>query len=122
MCEKTMFCCEPLVRESYHYAVCDEAFMKRWESEPLPAFLGDARMQGMFADVYAADIRKQFDRAVDEGWAFKADSLAELAEHFDLPGLESSIGCPRQLPPRRRAASPRPCRKGTLYRRRRRSW
>ena len=65
--------------------------MKRWESEPLPAFLGDARMQGMFADVYAADIREQFDRAVDEGWAFKADSLAELAEHFDLPGLESSI-------------------------------
>ena len=91
MCEKTMFCCEPLVRESYHYAVCDEAFMKRWESEPLPAFLGDARMQGMFADVYAADIREQFDRAVDEGWAFKADSLAELAERFDLPDLESSI-------------------------------
>ncbi len=91
MCEKTMFCCEPLVRESYYYAVCDEAFMKRWETESLSTFLGDKRMQGMFADIVAADIREQFDKAVDEGWAYKADTLAELAEHFDLPNLEQTI-------------------------------
>ena len=91
MCEKTMFCCEPLVRESYHYALCDETFMKRWESEPLPNFLGDARMQGMFADVTAADVRDQFEKAVSEGWAAKADTLAELAEAFDLPDLEATV-------------------------------
>ncbi|WP_139651623.1 FAD-dependent oxidoreductase [Raoultibacter phocaeensis] len=91
MCEKTMFCCEPLVRESYYYAVCDEAFMKRWETEPLPTFLGDERMKGMFADVVATDIREQFDKAVDEGWAFKADTLAELGEHFGLSNLEQTV-------------------------------
>lgn len=91
MCEKTMFCCEPLVRESYHYALCDEAFMKRWESEPLPTFLGDARMQGMFADVTATDVRDQFEKAVSEGWAAKADTLAELAQAFDLPDLEATV-------------------------------
>lgn len=87
MCEKTMFCCEPLVRESYYYAVCDEAFMKRWESEPLPNFLGDARMQGMFADVTAVEVRAQFDQAIEEGWAFKADTLEELADAFGLAHL-----------------------------------
>ena len=91
MCEKTMFCCEPLVRESYHYAVCDEAFMKRWETEELPNFLGDARMQGMFAGVTATNIREEFEKAVEEGWAFKADTLEELAEHFNLPQLPASI-------------------------------
>lgn len=91
MCEKTMFCCEPLVRESYYYAVCDEAFMKRWETEPLPTFLGDERMKGMFTDIVASDIREQFDKAVDEGWAFKADTLAELAEHFGLSNLEQTV-------------------------------
>lgn len=91
MCEKTMFCCEPLVRESYHYALCDEAFMKRWESEPLPTFLGDARMKGMFKDVTASDVRQQFDKAIEEGWAAKADTLAELAEKFNLPDLEKTV-------------------------------
>lgn len=97
MCEKTMFCCEPLVRESYHYAICDEAFMKRWESEPLPTFLGDARMQGMFADITATDVREQFDAAVEEGWAFKADTLEEIAEHFGLTNLVESVAAYNEL-------------------------
>lgn len=91
MCEKTMFCCEPLVRESYYYAVCDEAFMKRWETEALPAFLGDERMKGMFADVVATNVREEFDKAVEEGWAYKADTLEELAEFFKLPNLPASV-------------------------------
>ena len=91
MCEKTMFCCEPLVRESYYYAVCDEAFMKRWETESLSKFLGDERMKGMFSDVMATDIRKQFDKAIDEGWAYKANSLSDLANYFNLTNLEQTV-------------------------------
>lgn len=91
LCEKAMFCAEPLVRESYHYAVCDEAFMKRWETEPLPVFLGDDRMKGMFADFKVPDIRDQFAKAVEEGWAFTADTIAELAEHFKLVNLERDV-------------------------------
>lgn len=91
MCEKTMFAAEPIVREGYHYAVCDEAFMKRWESEALPTYLGDARMKKMFDGVVASDIRDQFDTAVSEGWAFKADTIEDLAAHFELPHLAETI-------------------------------
>lgn len=91
MCEKTMFAAEPIVREGYHYAICDEAFMKRWESEPLPAFLGDARMKSMFDGVTATDIRDQFATAEKEGWVFHADTLAEIAEHFGLTHLEETV-------------------------------
>lgn len=91
MCEKTMFCCEPLVRESYYYAICDEAFMKRWESTPLPEFLGDARMKGMFADVVAETVREEFETAIEEGWGYKADTLEDLAAHYKLPNLVETI-------------------------------
>ena len=91
MCERTMFAAEPIVREGYHYAVCDEAFMKRWETTPLPQFLGDARMQKMFDGVVASDIRDQFAKAEQEGWAFHADSLKELADHFGLVHLEETV-------------------------------
>ncbi len=97
MCEKTMFCCEPLIRDSYHYAICDEAFMERWETEPLPNFLGDERMKGMFKDVYASDVREQFEKAVEEGWAFKADTLEELADHFGLTNLEETVSAYNEM-------------------------
>ena len=97
MCEKTMFCCEPLVRDYYHYAICDADFYKRWSEEPISTFMGDARMQGMFGDLKVSDMEgagsldDQFDKAVEEGWAFKADSLAEIADHFALPDLEETV-------------------------------
>ena len=97
MCEKTMFCCEPLVRDSYHYAICDADFYKRWNEEPISTFMGDARMKGMFGDLKVADMEgaesldAQFDKAVEEGWAFKADSLAEIAENFGLANLEKTV-------------------------------
>lgn len=91
MCERTMFAAEPIVREGYHYAVCDEAFMKRWETTPLPQFLGDARMQKMFDGVVASDIRDQFAKAEQEGWAFHADSLKDLADQFGLVHLEETV-------------------------------
>ncbi len=97
MCERTMFCCEPLVRESYHYAICDEAFMKQWESEPLPTFLGDERMQQMFADITATDVRTQFDAAVEEGWAYQADTIEDLAEYFELPHLVDEVAAYNNL-------------------------
>lgn len=91
MCERTMFCCEPMLRSSCSYAICDEAFMRRWESEPVAHFMGDARMQGMFAEFFASDIREQFAKAVEEGWAFSASSIEEIAERFELPRLPQTV-------------------------------
>lgn len=97
MCEKTMFCCEPLVRDSYHYAICDAKFFARWAEEPIATFMGDARMKGMFGDTKVEDLAGQFDKAIEQGWAAKADTLKELAEKFDLPNLEATVKAYNEL-------------------------
>lgn len=91
VCERCMFAAEPFVREKYHYALADDAFIERLSTEPAGNFFGDARMKGMFAEVIMSDLRDQFDKAVEEGWAFKADSIAELADHFGLTNLVETV-------------------------------
>lgn len=91
VCERCMFAAEPFVREKYHYAIADSALMSRYASEPASNFFGDERMKSMFAETVMSDILDQFDKAVNEGWAFKADTIAELAEHFGLTNLEQTV-------------------------------
>lgn len=91
MCEKTMFCSEPGLRETYFYAVCDEAYVKMWETTPLHGLLGDPRMKMMFNGIVVTDLREQIDTAISEGWAFKADTIAEFADHFGLVNLEATV-------------------------------
>ncbi len=91
MCEKTMFCSEPGLRETYFYAVCDEAYVKMWETTPLHELLGDPRMKMMFNGIVVSDLREQIEAAIEEGWAFKADTIAELADHFGLVNLEATV-------------------------------
>ncbi len=91
VCERCMFAAEPFVREKYHYAISDDAFIERLSTEPAGDFFGDARMKSMFSEVVMSNLREQFDKAIEEGWAFKADSIAELAEHFELTDLEQTV-------------------------------
>ena len=91
VCERCMFAAEPFVREKYHYAVADSAFIERLSTEPAGDFFGDERMKGMFAETVMSDLADQFDAAIDEGWAFKADTVAELGEHFGLTNLEETV-------------------------------
>ncbi len=35
--------------------------------------------------------KAQFKQAAEEGWGFQANTLSEIAEHFSLPNLESSV-------------------------------
>ncbi|EQI11789.1 UNVERIFIED_ORG: FAD binding domain protein [Clostridioides difficile F501] len=90
VCERCMFAAEPFVREKYHYAVADSAFINRLSTEPASEFFGDERMKGMFAETIMSDLVDQFDKAIEEGWAFKADTIAELGQHFDLTNLEET--------------------------------
>lgn len=91
VCERCMFAAEPFVREKYHYAVADSAFIKELTTRPASDFFGDERMKGMFAETVMSDLETQFDKAIGEGWAFKADTIAELAEHFGLTNLEATV-------------------------------
>ena len=91
VCERCMFAAEPFVREKYHYAIADSAFVEKLSSEPASNFFGDERMKGMFAETVMSDLVDQFDAAINEGWAFKADTVAELGEHFGLTHLEQTV-------------------------------
>ena len=91
VCERCMFAAEPFVREKFHYAVADSAFIKELTTRPASDFFGDERMKGMFAETIMSDLEAQFDKAIGEGWAFKADTIAELAEHFGLTNLEATV-------------------------------
>lgn len=91
VCERCMFAAEPFVREKYHYAVADSAFIERLSTTPAGTFFGDERMKGMFADTVMSDLADQFDAAIQEGWAFKAETIAELGEHFGLTDLEETV-------------------------------
>ena len=91
VCERCMFAAEPFVREKFHYAVADSAFIKELTTRPASDFFGDERMKGMFAETVMSDLEAQFDKAIGEGWAFKADTIAELAEHFGLTNLEATV-------------------------------
>lgn len=77
-----MFAGEAIIREKFHYAVADQTFIDRLSTEPVSNFYGDERMKGMFKDVILSDLKSHFEQAVSEGWAFVADSIEELADHF----------------------------------------
>lgn len=91
VCERCMFAAEPFVRDKYHYAIADSDYIARLATEPLSDFFGDERMKGMFANVVCSDIVTHFDTAVEEEWAYKADSIEDLAEFFGLSNLDETV-------------------------------
>lgn len=91
VCERCMFAAEPFVRDKYHYAVADSDFINRLATEPVSDFFGDERMKGMFEGVVCSDILSHFDTAVEEGWAYKADTIDELGDAFGLANLAQTV-------------------------------
>lgn len=91
VCERCMFAAEPFVRDKYHYAVVDSDFLKRLATEPVSDFFGDERMKGMFKDIVCTDILEHFDQAIEEGWAYKAESIDEVGELFGLSSLSKTV-------------------------------
>ena len=89
--KEAMHCAEPFIRAKTYYTVVDQDFIDYVSVTPLGQIMGDGRMQKMFADVIAENIEADFDAAIAEGWAAKADTIAELAEAFDLPNLEATV-------------------------------
>ncbi len=90
-CERAMFAGDTFIREKYCYAVADQTFIDRLSNEPVSDFYGDERMKGMFEGIVMSDFEAQFDKAVEEGWAFKADTVEELSEHFGQTKLAETV-------------------------------
>lgn len=98
MCEATMYSGEQALRESTYYTVVDSALMEKIATTPVMDFLGEGAKANMgpallagFEGVVLDNIYDEFDKAVDQGWAFKADTIEELAEHFNTPKLKETL-------------------------------
>lgn len=91
LAENPFYSGEPLTRQSVYYAIFDEAFMSRLETEPFAGFFHTAKMVKGAGDMVLSNVREQFAEAEQQGWAFSADTAADLAQTCGLPGLESTI-------------------------------
>ena len=96
MCENTMYTSEPVIRNSKYYSVIDQTYVDRLSTTEILKFLGaTSNMSPMTASFYNGMILKtlpaQLDAAIAEGWAYKANSVAELAKQFHLNDLETTV-------------------------------
>ncbi len=86
---------ELLIRNGKSYAVMDSKMYDACCEEGIFKFYGDPEedwVAGMALWWPVLDEAKdRFQTAVDEGWAYKADSIQELAEYFDLAELEATV-------------------------------
>lgn len=87
---------EAIIRAGKAYVIMDSDYYEAVKGEGIYAYLGqpESWIAGPEADYYKttpenADAHLQ--QAIDEGWALKADSIAELAEKFSLGALEETV-------------------------------
>lgn len=98
MCEATMYSGEQALRESTYFTVVDQDFMDKISTTPVMNFLGEGAKANMgaallagFEGVVLDNIYDDFAEAAEQGWAFQADSIEELAEHFGTPDLKATV-------------------------------
>ena len=76
--------------------VMDSEYYEAVKGEGIYAYLGqpESWVSGPEADYCKTtpeNAETHLQRAIDEGWAFKADTVAELAEKFSLDALEATV-------------------------------
>lgn len=89
--KEAMHCAEPFIRAKTYYTVVDQDFVDYVAVTPLGQIMGDGRMKKMFAEYTADTLYDDIETAIEQGWVAKADTIAELAEAFDLPELEATV-------------------------------
>ena len=87
---------EALLRAGKAYVVMDSEYYEAVKGEGVYAYLGqpESWVSGPEADYCKTtpeNAETHLQRAIDEGWAFKADTVAELAEKFSLDALEATV-------------------------------
>lgn len=86
---------ELLIRNGKSYAVMDSKMYDACCEEGVFKFYGEPEedwVAGMALWWPVLDEAKdKLQTAIDEGWAYKADTIKELAEYFDLAELESTV-------------------------------
>ncbi len=87
---------EASVRAGKTYVIMDDTYYQACQSEGIYHFLGapEAWTAGEEADYYnptPENAEAHLQQAIDEGWGCRADTIAEIAEKFNLPKLEQTV-------------------------------
>jgi fumarate reductase flavoprotein subunit len=85
-----------MVRQGKAYCIMDSDYYEAVKNEGIYAYLGSHAewVAGAEADYYKTtpeNAEAHLEQAIEEGWAVKADSLAEIAEAFGLTHLEETV-------------------------------
>lgn len=96
MCEATMFTSEPCVRLGKYYLLADKAYLDKISTTPILDMIPAADkmvplLQQALKGVVLSDILTEFDKAIQDGWAFKADTLEALASQMKMESLVDTI-------------------------------
>lgn len=87
---------EALLRAGKAYVIMDDDYYQAVQNEGIYAYLGEpaAWVAGEAAGYYNVTPENgeiHLQEAIEQGWAVKADTIAEIAEAFDLPALEKTV-------------------------------
>ncbi len=87
---------EEILRQGYVYSVIDEEYFNAMSTEGIYEYLGTPEEEWPVGkNTLSGKVLKatgeQFDTAVEQGWAYKADTIEELAEYFGLEDLEETV-------------------------------
>lgn len=87
---------EALIRQGKAYCVMDSDYYEGVMNEGIYAYLGSPAewVAGEEADYYKTtpeNAGAHLEQAISEGWAYKADTIEELADHFGLTHLAETV-------------------------------
>lgn len=87
---------EALLRAGKAYVVMDSDYYEAVKNEGIYAYLGQPEnwSSGPMADYYKTTpehAEEHLQQGIEEGWAHKANTIAELAEKFSLSSLEATV-------------------------------
>lgn len=87
---------EALLRAGKAYVIMDDDYYQAVQNEGIYAHLGEpeawiAGPEAGYYNVTPENGEAHLQEAIEQGWAVKADSIAEIAEAFDLPALEKTV-------------------------------
>lgn len=85
---------EAVLRQGKVYAVVDSATYEACATEGIYSYMGKPENWKSGTALWVPVVNKgkeQLQSAIDEGWAYTADTLAECAEYFGLENLEATV-------------------------------
>lgn len=98
MCEKTMYCGEPLLRDPQYYVIIDQAYVDKLKSTPITEFMGEQAIANMapvvqmsFAEQTLTNIESDIEKGIEDGFVWKAESLDDLQSATGLKALKQTV-------------------------------